>query len=75
LYLQTRLSEGSVNNSSICALSVSGLKQFFGERVPLHWLGLNMFTKMATKATVKKAAPGSTKKVAGATKTKPKVKK
>jgi hypothetical protein len=30
---------------------------------------------MATKATLKKAAPVSTKKATGATKTKPKVKK
>ena len=48
---------------------------FFGERVPLHWLGLNTLKKMATKATAKKAVPGSAKKAAGATKAKPKVKK
>jgi hypothetical protein len=48
---------------------------FFGERVPLHWLGLNTHTKMATKATAKKAVPSSTKKATGATKAKPKVKK
>jgi hypothetical protein len=43
------------------------------ERVSLLWLGLNTTTKMATKATPKKAAP-ATKKT-GATKEKPKGKK
>jgi hypothetical protein len=48
---------------------------FFEERVPLHWLGLITLKKMATKATAKKAVPGSAKKTTGATKAKPKAKK
>jgi hypothetical protein len=48
-------------------------KQSFRERVPLRWLGLNTFEKMATKASAKKAAPAAGHKVAaGATKAKPK---
>jgi hypothetical protein len=48
---------------------------FFEEKVPLRWLGLIHFTKMATKATAKKAAPAAKKSTAGATKAKPKGKK
>jgi hypothetical protein len=49
---------------------------FSRERVPLHWLGLNTFEKMANKATAKKkAAPATKKPAASATKAKPKPKK
>jgi len=60
---------------NVYTLSVAGLKYFFGEKIPLHWLGLNTLKKMATKATSKKAVPVSAKKATGATKAKPKVKK